>query len=63
MEKLNKILKKYKIEIICLGCDAKKKIKKQKSQSKTVDVIGFTPVQTNVSGDDFDFRDIFTFRK
>ena len=63
MEKLNKILKKYKIEIICLGCDAKWKIRKQKSLAKAVEKVGFTPVQGTTQGDDFDFRDIFTFRK
>ncbi len=63
MEKLNKILRKYKIEIICLGCDAKKKIKKQKVTVQVPKQAGFTPVQDNPNSDDFDFRDIFTFRK
>ena len=63
MEKLNKILKKYKIEIICIGCDAKKKIKKQKPKIQPEQKAGFTPIPANTIGDDFDFRDIFTFRK
>lgn len=63
MEKLNKILKKYKIEIVCLGCEARKKIKKSKQAPKVDQKAGFTPVQGNQQGEDFDFRDIFTFRK
>ena len=44
MEKLNKILKRYKIEIICLGCDSKKKIRKSKANNKVLEKVGFTPV-------------------